>query len=452
MSRTATFLLRSLLAFLPLAVCSGQLHAADEGFAADKDWPQFRGPRGDGTVVHWAIPVRWSENESVTWSVPVPGQGHSSPVVAGGLVWLTTAIVEELSEAEKEARLAKVADPRGLELAGDVSLRVLAFDQKTGETKWDIELFRPESLEPIHKTNTYASPTPVIDGGRVLVHFGSYGSAAVDAQSGKVLWRNQDLKVDHQNGPGSSPIVWNGLMITHYDGTDHQFVAALRVEDGQLAWRTERSGEMNPKGEMQKAYCTPTIVETDRGPELISPGADWVYGYDPASGKELWKAHYGDLGFSTVPRPVVGHGMAYVCTSFMRSRLLAVRYGGSGDVTSSHIAWTSDSQIPKKPSLLLVGERLFVGNDAGILTCFNALTGEEIWRERIGGNFSASPLFHDGLIYFFSEEGKTTVIRAASEFDVVAVNDLGDGFTASPAVADGGLFLRSQSRLYRLDH
>ena len=419
--------------------------------AVAEDWRQFRGPRGDGTVAGESLPVRWSEQEGVTWSVAVPGQGHSSPVIADGLVWLTTAIAEELTEVAKQARLAQIANPQGLEIVGAVSLRALAFDQSTGEKKHDIELFRPESLEPIHKTNTYASPTPVIEGERVLVHFGSYGAAGIDTRTGEVLWRNQDLKVDHQNGPGSSPIVWNGLMITHYDGTDKQFVAALRVEDGSLAWRTERSGEMNPKGEMQKAYCTPAIAETADGPELISPAADWVYGYDPATGEELWKAAYGELGFSTVPKPVIGHGMAYVCTSFMRSRLLAVRYGGRGEVTSSHIAWSTDSQIPKKPSLMLVGEYLFVGNDAGILTCFDALSGKEIWRERIGGNFSASPLFQDGLIYFFSEEGKTTVIRAASEYQVVAVNDLGDGFTASPAVADGGLFLRSQSRLYRLD-
>jgi outer membrane protein assembly factor BamB len=245
--------------------------------------------------------------------------------------------------------------------------------------------------------------------------------------------------------------VWGDLMIAHYDGTDKQFVAALRIADGKLAWLTERSGKMNEKAEFKKAYCTPMVVRTERGEELVSPGADWVYGYDPATGKELWKAAYGELGFSTVPRPVIGHGMAYVCTSFMRSKLLAVKLGGSGDVTSSHVAWTSDSQITKKPSMALVGEELYMGNDTGIITCFDALTGKEIWRERIGGNFSASPLLHDGLIYFFSEEGKATVIRAGRKFEVVAVNELGDGFTASPAVVDGALFLRSQTALYRID-
>jgi len=329
---------------------------------------------------------------------------------------------------------------------------VQCYDQATGTRIWDTELFRPEQLEPIHHTNTYASPTPVIAAGKVYVHFGTYGTGCVDTATGEVLWKNATLNVDHQNGPGSSPTLWNDLLIIHFDGTDKQFIAALHASSGDVAWQTPRSGQMNPKPEMQKAYCTPTIVETVRGPELISPAADWVYGYDPATGKELWKAAYGELGFSTVPKPVLGHGLAFICTSFMRSRLLAVRYGGEGDVTGSNIVWSTDSQIPKKPSLILVGDELFACNDTGIISCFEAQTGKEIWRERVGGNFSASPIYANGLIYFFSEEGKTTVIRASKQFEVVAVNELGDGFTASPAVVDNSLFLRSQSSLYRVNH
>ena len=394
---------------------------------AAAQWPQFRGPTGDGHVTAGSLPVRWDETSGVTWKSTVPGRGHSSPVVAGGLVWLTTAIEQE------------------------PSLRALAFDQTDGSLVHDIELFRPEELEPIHHTNTYASPTPVLDEGKVYVHFGSYGSACIAAETGDVVWRNADIKVDHQNGPGSSPVLVDGLLITHYDGIDQQFIAALKAADGSLAWRTERSGELNDKPDMKKAYCTPAVIETARGLELISPAADWVYGYDPASGEELWKIAYGELGFSTVPKPVVGDDFAYICTSFTRSRLLAIRYDGQGDVTSSHVAWTSDSLIPKKPSLLLIDDLLVVGNDAGIITCLDARSGREIWRERIGGNFSASPLYADGRIYFFSEAGITTVIAAAEQFELLATNELGDGFTASPAAADNALFLRSQSALYRID-
>jgi outer membrane protein assembly factor BamB len=415
------------------------------------DWPEFRGPLGNGHIVDSTIPVTWSDSENVTWKVDVPGRGHSSPVIADGKIWLTTAIVDELSEQDKQDRLAKITNSQGLEIVSSVSLRALCFDQQTGQEIHNVELLKPETLEPIHKTNTYASPTPVIYDGKVLFHFGTYGSACVDAKSGEVLWRNVGLKIEHQNGPGSSPIVWNGLMITHYDGTDLQFVAALDIKDGSVAWKTERSGALNPKPEMKKAYCTPTLVETARGIEMISPGADWVYGYDPKTGQELWKAAYGELGFSTVPKPVIGHGMAFICTSFMRSRLLAVKYGGTGDVTTANIVWASDSQISKKPSLMLVDQLLFVGNDSGIITCFEATTGKELWRERIGGNFSASPIYCNGLIYFFSEEGKTTVIRATDKYEPVANNQLGDGFTASPAVSGDSLFLRSQTALYRID-
>jgi len=423
----------------------------ETGLANAKDWPEFRGPLGNGHVIDGKIPVIWSDSENVTWKIDVPGRGHSSPVIADGKIWLTTAIVDELSEQEKQDRLAKITNSQGLEIVNGVSLRAICYDQETGQEIYNVELLKPETLEPIHKTNTYASPTPVIYDGKVLFHFGTYGSACVDAKSGELLWQNVGLKIEHQNGPGSSPIVWDGLMITHYDGTDSQFVAALDIKDGTVVWKTERSGTLNPKPEMKKAYCTPTLVQTPRGLEMISPGADWVYGYDPKTGKELWKAAYGELGFSTVPKPVIGHGMAFICTSFMRSRLLAVKYGGTGDVTTENIVWASDSQISKKPSLMLVDNLLFVGNDSGIITCFEATTGKELWRERIGGNFSASPIYCNGLIYFFSEEGKTTVIRVADKYEPVATNQLGDGFTASPAVSGDSLFLRSQTALYRID-
>jgi outer membrane protein assembly factor BamB len=319
----------------------------------------------------------------------------------------------------------------------------------SGRQLHDIEVFAPEKPEPIHYTNTYASPTPVVADGRVYVHFGTYGNACLDAATGEVLWKNAELHVDHQNGPGSSPVLWNGLLIIHYDGIDQQFVAALKAETGQVVWKTDRSGELNPRPDMQKAYATPTIVETEHGAELISPGADWVYGYDPETGSELWKVPYGELGFSTVPCPVVGHDLVYVCTSFMKSRLLAIELNGDPG-TTRNVAWASGSQIPKKPSLLLVGDNLYVGNDSGIVTCLDAHTGEEKWRGRIGGNYSASPIYPNGLIYFFSQEGKTSVLRPGDSFELVAVNELSEGCHGSPAVVGNPFIVRTDSHLYRL--
>ena len=245
-------------------------------------------------------------------------------------------------------------------------------------------------------------------------HFGTYGTACIKTNSGSIVWRNESLHVDHQNGPGSSPIIYGDLLIVHFDGIDQQFVTALDRTDGRVAWSVKRSGKMNERPEFQKAYCTPIVVESSGKDLLVSPGADWVYAYEPGTGKEVWRAHYGKLGFSTVPRPVAGNGMVYVCTSYMQSRLLAVKYDGKGDITESHVAWTSDSQIPQKPSVLLVDQMLYLVSDGGVATCLNALNGEQVWRARMGGKYSASPLFAGGLLYFFSQDGKTTCLLYTS--------------------------------------
>jgi len=415
------------------------------------DWPQFRGPQANGHATSSQLPVQWSETENIAWKIPVPGQGHSSPVIAGGQIWLTTAVTEELSETEKQNRLQQAKNPKELHLVASLSLRALCFEASTGRQLHDVELFQIAEPAPIHYTNTYASPTPVLHSGLLLAHFGSYGSAAVNCQTGLVQWRNQELKVEHQNGPGSSPLVWNNLMLVHMDGTDRQFIAALRIQDGSLAWNTERSGEMHPQPEMKKAYCTPVIVNTDQGPELISPAANWVYAYNPTNGSEIWKAHYGDLGFSTVPCPVVGRDMVYVCTSFGKSQLLAVKFGGRGDVTQSHVVWKNGSQIPKKPSLLLMDQKLIVCNDSGIVTCLAAQDGTEIWRARVGGNFSASPLLAGDLVYLFNQEGQTTVFRPGDKLEIVAENQLSEGCHASAAVDGDGLIVRTSSHLYRIE-
>ena len=418
--------------------------------AAD-DWPQFRGPNGQSFAPAANIPTTWDAESNVKWKTAVPGTGHSSPVIANGQIWLTTAKLKTLTEAEKKARLAKIKNPRGLEIAGTVTMKAVCIDAESGELLREIDLFESENPEPVHSLNSYASPTPVLAGGRLYCHFGTYGTACVDTVSGKVLWRNSDIHVDHQNGPGSSPILWEKLLLIHFDGIDQQLAAALKVETGEVAWKVRRAGEMHEKAEFQKAYCTPGIIEVDGRPLLISPAANWVYAYDPASGEEVWRANYGQLGFSTVPRPVFGHGMVYVCTSFIKSRLLAIRYDGSGDVTKTHVKWMSDSQIPQKPSLLLAGDELYFVSDNGVGTCLDAKTGEQIWRQRIGGNYAASPLFAGGNVYFFSQDGKTTVISAGREYTEVAVNQLPESIMASPAIVGSALILRTEGFLYRIE-
>ncbi len=439
--------LRHQFAVICTAVTMCAAHAGD---ACAADWPQFRGPDGQGHAADAQVPLTWSETESVVWKTALAGEGHSSPVIAGDQIWLTTAIAVPLTEEEEQARLSAVKNPAGLKLPGKLTLQAVQVSLRTGEIEKQITLFEVSEPQPKHSLNSYASPTPVIAGDSVYFHFGTYGTAGLNRQTGDVLWKVDSLHVDHQNGPGSSPVVWNDFLIVHFDGIDEQFVTAFDRHTGDIAWKTHRSGEMNPQGEMQKGYCTPLIVEANGVPIVVSPAADWVYGYDARNGSEVWKARYGQLGFSTVPRPVAENGTVFIATSYMQSRLLAVRYDGRGDVSSSHVKWTSDSQIPKKPSMLLVKGNLYFVSDNGVATCVRADDGTELWRSRLSGEYSASPLYAAGRIYFFGQDGSATVLAEGSEYKELAVNKLDAGFMASPAVADSSLILRTEKALYRI--
>ena len=419
---------------------------------ADDEWPQFRGPGGQGHSDVAGLPLTWSETEHIKWKTEIPGAGHSSPVISGEQLWITTAITRELTADEQKKRLETLKNSNGLDVVGELTLQALQLNCETGAIERAVDLFKISEPEPKHALNSYASPTPVIAGGRVFFHFGTYGTAAVDRNTGEVLWRNADLKLDHQNGPGSSPVVWEDRVIIHLDGTDTQSIVALDAATGKVVWQTKRSGEMDPTPELQKAYGTPLIVEIDNRPLVISPAANWVYGYDARDGSEIWKAFYGQLGFSTVPRPVISGDTVYVATSYMQSRLVAVRFTGEGDVTSSHVNWMSDKQIPQKPSLIALDGRLYFVSDKGIVRSLKADTGEEVWFERLPGDYSASPLEVEGRIYFFNQDGVCTVLEAGDTFKQLAQNKLDSGFMASPAVAGKAIFLRTGTSVYRIEN
>lgn len=401
-------------------------------------WPQFRGPTGQGLSDATGLPLTWSETENVRWKTAIHGRAWSSPVVHGDQVWLTTA-----SEDGNE-RFA------------------IAVNRTTGAIEHNVKLFHVETPQHVDKFNSHGSPTPVIEDGRVYISFGSDGTACLDTKTGKVLWERRDFPCNHWRGAGSSPTVWGNLLFLHFDGADHQYVVALDKQTGATAWKTNRSvdfQDLTPEGkpirdgDFRKAFSSPLVIEHDGKPLLLSVGSKATYAYEPSTGREIWRVEDSRYHSGTV-RPVVGHGLVYTATGLARGELWAVRLGGEGVVTESHVVWREKTQVPNRPSPLLVGDLLFmVHQDSGTVTCLEAKTGALVWRERLPGvgNHSASPVYAEGRIYFFNENGHCPVIEAGREFKVLAENKLESGFMASPAIAGKALYVRSKTHLYRLE-
>ena len=422
-----------------LAALSNTLSAAE--------WPEWRGPGAQGHAPGTGLPTSWSETKNVAWKAELPGRAWSSPVIEGKQIWMTTAIETPASKEDTARRLKANTGDQALTLLAKVELRALCVDRDTGKLTQNILLLSLNEPQWVHALNSYASGTPVIEDGKLYCHFGALGNACLDTRTGKVLWTNTELVVMHENGPGSTPVLWKNLLVFHLDGSDQQFIAALDKRTGKLAWRTPRSGDMNANPQLKKSYGTPLILTLNGKEQIISPASDWIYGYDE-QGKELWRVKYGLLGFSLTPRPVVGHGMIYMSTGFMKAQILALKYQG---LAKPEIAWRYEKGAPTMPSPLLVGEELYFVNDGGILTCVDAKTGAEHYRERLGGNYSSSPTFADGKIYVHNREGLTTVVKPGKKFEVIEKNQLPGKIFASLAAAGNALFLRTDTALYRLE-
>jgi len=410
------------------------------------EWPQWRGPDGQGHADDTPLRTAWSETEGVAWKTSLPGRGWSSPVVAGGRVWLTTAVERRPTDEQRRARLAGRAPGEPLDVAGAVTLHALCVDAVTGRLLHDVELFVVADPQPIHALNSYASPSPVLADGRLYCHFGDFGTCCVDTASATVVWRSREVRLDHENGPGSTPVAWRDRLIVHCDGKDRQEVVAFDTATGAIAWRTSRSGAMRDDPQLRKAYGTPLIVTEGGDDIVVSPGADWLYGYDPASGRERWRLAYGVLGFSTVPRPVAAHGLLYVITGYMQPELLALKPGSA----APEILWRVKKGVPTIPSPLVVGDELVMVSDKGIATCVDARSGEPLWSERLGGNVCASPLLAGGKILVCNREGQSFVLQPGRAFSLVATNVLDGRIFATPAVVDGAIYLRTDTALYRI--
>ena len=414
------------------------------------DWQQWRGPNASGHAPKGDYPKTWNPKLNIEWKSKLPGRGHSSPVTEGSNIWITTALETPASEKEKMERLKKNDGLPSVTVLSKVSLYALQIDPDSGEVLQKIKVFEKKQPQWVHKLNSYASPTPVLENQRLYLHFGAFGNACIDTQSHEIIWKNNqsDLWVMHENGPGSSPIIWQDLMIFHLDGSDRQSVVALYKDTGKIAWQTKRSGEMRDNPQFQKSYSTPVIAQSKGQPILISCAADWVYGYNPANGRELWKIKYGILGFSNVARPVLGHGMFFISTCFMKGEIHAYRYEG---LEVPKLAWKMTKGAPKIPSPTLIGNELYVINDGGILSCMDALSGELYWRERLDGEFSASPIYANGLLYLSDRAGKTTVIRPGKSLQIVSENELdGSSHMATLAPLGDSFLVRTNEAFYRI--
>jgi len=394
---------------------------------AGENWPQFRGPEGNGVSDSRGLPMRWSETQNVKWKTAIHGRGWSSPVIWGNQVWMTTATENGRDQY------------------------AVCIDRETGKVLRDLRLFHNDKPPPIAPMNSYASPTPIIEKGRFYANFGSYGTACIDTATGDTLWSRRNTPCDHSVGPGSSPAMAGDLLIVLMDGRDAQYVIALDKKTGEPAWKAKRSTDYGDRGdEFRKAFCTPLVIESAGRRQVVCTGAVETISYDPATGKELWKVRPDVNSYSNTSRPLFCFGLVLVNTGASQ-QIWAVRPDGRGDVTDSHVAWKLDKSVPFIPSPTIVGSLIYMINDDGIISCIEAKTGKPVWRKRVGGKYEASPIAADGRIYFFSDEGPTTVIAAGRQYKELAVNKLADGFLASPAVAGKALFLRTKTHLYRIE-
>ncbi|MEM7231471.1 MAG: PQQ-binding-like beta-propeller repeat protein [Planctomycetota bacterium] len=404
----------------------------------DYDWPQFRGPDGQGHSRAIGVPLRWSETENVVWKTPIPGSGWSSPVVSGEQVWMTSASDDGLS------------------------LRAVCVDRESGKVVHDVEVFERSDGGRKHSQNTHASPTPVLDREHVFVHFGAEGTACLD-RDGNVIWRKTEFSYVTPHGGGASPILHGRLLILCCDGSDKQFVVALDKTSGDVVWKKDRLHledarrkdaleKPNRRGLAFIGFATPLVVQAAGREQLVSVGADHMASYDVNTGDEIWWMPFN--GFSLVARPSLGNGLVYASGALRDGHfvLYAIPADSTGKVEETDVVWQSSVGIPHVPCPLLVGTEIYGVHDGGITTCFDALNGETIWKERLPGNYRASPVQVGDRVYCLNRKGEMTILSTGQKFEILASNQLEGNFFASPAVAGRSLFLRSATHLYRIEN
>jgi outer membrane protein assembly factor BamB len=420
MSRSPACPVSRLLACLLLVTSACSLTA--------EDWPQFRGPTGQGISTEKKLPIQWGPDKNVKWKTAIPGLGWSSPVLVKGRIYLTTAV------------------PQGEGDQPDQSLRALCLDAKTGDIVWDEQVFLQEgkTAPGIHGKNSHASPTPVVVGERLYVHFGHMGTACLDL-SGKPVWTNRDLSYKPVHGNGGSPVYVDDLLIFTADGGSDPRVVALEASTGEVRWRYARP----PLDGKQFSFATPLVIDVAGQKQIVAPGAGSVSGLNPADGAEIWRVRYGD-GYSVIPRPVFAQGLLFLSSGYDDAVAFAINPAGRGDVTTTHFEWQTTKAAPHTPSMLALDEEVYMVADNGAAACYNARTGKQNWQQRLPGAYSASPVYADGKIYFVNEEGKGTVIAPGKKYKKLGDNGFPERTLASYAIGDGAIFVRTKEHLYRI--
>lgn len=420
--------------------------------ASAQNWPQFRGPQASGVAEGQKTPLKWdaSKSQNIVWKTAIPGLSHASPVVWGERVFIVTA--ESADPAP-----TFVPKDRGISLARDEvkhAWRVYALDRKTGKVLWQQTAHEGVPRARRHIKATQANSTPVTDGSVVVALLGSEGLYAYDF-TGKLLWK-QDLGVlnpglwddpESSWGHGSSPVIHKNLVIVQADGHKQSFIAAFDLKTGRQAWRVERK-EIT-------SWSTPTLIEANGRAELVANGGRFIRGYDPASGKELWRFDDHETEVKQTA-PLFAHGLVYVAGGYPPGRgMYAFRPGASGDISlkqgeqsNAHLAWKTDKGSPYTTTPIVYGDILYALADSGVLSAFEARTGKLIYQERLPSSFSASPVAADGKLYLSSEDGDVFVVRAGPQFELLATNPVGEPVMATPAITDGMLILRAHKHVY----
>lgn len=406
-------------------ILSGFFLATPGALCQTDSWPNYRGPDNNGHSNARNIPQEWSESKNISWKTAIQGKGWSSPVIMDGQVWITTAT------------------PEGTEFTA------ICADLESGAIIYNTEVFTEDKPLEIHPLNSYASPAPVIEPGRVYVHFGTYGTACIDTGSGKILWSRSDINCDHEVGPGSSPVIFHDLLILTMDGTDVQYLEALNKNNGKTVWKKNRGLDFSQLNfDQKKAFSTPVFREINGKTLMFSAGPHAIMGYEPETGKEEWIVHY--QGFSASAQPVMNDEMIFINTGFGKSSIIGIKLGGKGDQTGNALKWTNVKNTQARSSPLLIDGHLYMVNTGGQAMCLDPETGETIWTERIGAQTSASPVYVEGRIYSFDQEGLCTIFKPGPVFQKVAENLLPEGVMASPAVVDGALIVRTKEALYKI--